>query len=464
MASGATHDPVSMGQALSYYDDWLEFRQRYLCVPGVQAAVFVDDHVALSSSHGYSDLDNQELMTERHLFRIASHSKTFTATLTFHLIERGVLRLDDTAGDWVTELAQASSSVAHVTVRELLSHAAGIYRDGSNGDFWQLWQPFPDRDALIETLRSPAATVLPRNERFKYSNIGYGLLGLILEAASGRPYAQLAREAIIAPLGLHDCGPEFNPARANEYATGYSALSYQQSRVPIDHVDTGALAPATGFYSTAKDLVTYFSAHFHGDDRLLRDDSKRVMQQVLWDTGRGRTRYSHGLAIVKIGDRTMIGHSGGYPGHITLSIADPLDRIAVSVFTNAIDGPAEPLAHAAVKLIDLACARPRPDAGLHRFTGRFASLWGVVDVALLGGHLYLVNPTQSDPVEDIIELEALDESTLKIMKSPGYGSYGELIRYEFAADDRVASVRGPSATTLKPLDAFRLPQRVHRPE
>ena len=455
-------DPTDLREARTYYDRWLEYRRRYLRIPGVQAAVHVDNAIALSTAHGYADLESETPLTTNALFRVASHSKTFTSTAVFQLVEEGKLRLDDRAGDWVADLGDAP--LARITVRELLAHAAGVVRDGPDGDHWQLRHDFPDRERLHEIVRSADASVLERNDRFKYSNIGYGLLGLVLEAASGLSYDELLRRNVVEPLNLSDTGTEFDPARADDYATGYSALAYADARVSIEHVDTHALASATGFYATASDLVTYFSAHFMGDDRLLSDESKRQMQHPVWVTGRGGRRYAHGLAVTQIGERTMIGHGGGYPGHITRSFADPVGRVAVSVLTNAIDGPAEPLAEAAVRLLDLAASGEREgDHDLAAFTGRFATLWGVADVVLLGGKLYLINPAAIDPTEDITRLEVVDDTTLRIADTPGYASYGELVTYDFAADGTVRSVRGPSATTATPIDDFTLPDAIRLP-
>ncbi|MGH3447130.1 MAG: serine hydrolase domain-containing protein [Nocardioidaceae bacterium] len=463
-------DPRSLAEALSYYQSWLAFRQRYLRLPGVQAAVYAGDEVAMSRAYGHADVEQSVSLTPQHLFRIASQSKTFTATAVFQLVERGVVRLDDTAGTWVRELAAAGSPLAAATVRELLSHAAGVYRDSSDGDFWQLWRPFPDRARLLEIVCAPESAVLPRNKRFKYSNIGFGLLGLIIEAAAGKEYADVVGSSIIGPLGLHDTGPELEQRRAGDYARGYTALSYADHRVPIDHVDTGALAPATGAYATATDLVTYFSAHFLGDDRLLTDESKRLMQQALWRTGEDDRHYAHGLGVTTVGERTMIGHGGGYPGHATYSLADPLGRIVVSVLTNAIDGGPEPLASAGVRLIDLACGEARPDdpddtatPDLERYTGRFASLWTVADVVVLGGRLYMIAPAQEDPTKEPVELEVVSDTELEITESPGYASYGERLVYHFDSDGRVRDLRGPSATTLTPLEDFSLGDEVHLP-
>ncbi|GAA1637617.1 hypothetical protein GCM10009744_28600 [Kribbella alba] len=450
-------DPQNLTEALTYYDSWLAFNQRYQRIPGVQAAVFAGDAIAFSAAYGLADVEQQVELTENHLFRIASHSKTFTATAAFQLVEQGRLRLDDKAAQHVTEIV--GTPLGERTVRDLLSHAGGITRDSEEADFWQLATGFPDRDHLLAVLKESASAVIPENDRFKYSNIGYGLLGLVIEAAAGTSYNSYVQSAIVDKLGLSGLGPELDPNRSNEYAAGYSSLSYADDRVPIEHVDTRALAPATGFYGNARDLVTYFSAHLPGDDRLLTDASKRQMQHPLWKTGEeDGPRYGLGLQVSKVGKRDVFGHGGGYPGHITRSLVDGERRLAVSVLTNAIDGSAAQLAEAALKLIDLAESEDRGQ-GEARFTGRYANLWGVYDIALLGGRLYVIDPTSPDPAAEPQTLEVEGDS-LRVTGGNGYGSYGESYRFTFDDNGRVESVRGSSGLLAQPLDAFVLPDRV----
>ena len=430
-------------------------------MPGVQAAVFAGDQSVLSTAYGHADVERGIELTTRHLFRIASHSKTFTGTRCCSSSSPVCCALTT---PWVLgSVPEGAAPLAHITIRELLNHTGGLFRDGLDGDFWQLYQEFPDRATIEQTLLAETAAVVPRNDRFKYSNMGYTLLGLVIEAATGRGYAEQLRTEVIDRLGLQDTGPELDPARLQEYAVGYSSLAYADARVPIEHVDTRQMAPATGFFATASDLVTYFSAHFLGDDRLLTDDSKRLMQHGYWSVGSDDERYGLGLSVMRLGERTLIGHGGGFPGHITSSVADPAGRLAVSVLTNAIDGPARGLAQAGVRLVDLAhgtkaVTRQRDD--LARFIGRFANLWGVVDVALLGRRLFLVSPTADNPAEDVTELEVVDDHTLRVASGPGYGSFGEPFRYRFRMDGSVESVRGESANTLTPLETFTLPGRV----
>ena len=427
--------------AARYADTWVELRARTQRVPGVQVAVAVAGELLLSSAHGFArlpetngDADPGQSLTTRHLFRIASHSKTFTATAVMQLVEAGKLRLDDTVEEHVAALRGAP--IADRTVAELLAHGGGIVRDSHEADFWQLQREFPDGEGLVAACLD-AADVLERNEQFKYSNIGYGVLGMVVEAVSGRPYGEYVAEHIVGRLELRDTGPELDATRSHDYAVGYSSLAAYERRLPIDPVDTRALAAATGFWSTAEDLCRYAAGHVLGDERLLSDASKRRMQRGEWEVEGTEERYGLGFGIYKLGERRLIGHGGGFPGNITRTFLDPVDGLTVVVLTNAIDGPARELAQGIVKLVDVALGAEKddstadgaPQADLASYTGRFAALWGVTDVVDLGGRLRLMDPNQADPTVAMATLEVVDGDTLRITDTTGYSSPGESVRY-----------------------------------
>ena len=437
----------AVADASRYFTSWLGFQQVRRRIPGVQAAVLHGDTVVASCAYGHADVEHDIALTDDHLFRIASHSKTFTATAVMQLVEAGRLRLDDTVGRWLDELAE--SSLAEVTVRELLAHGGGLVRDGHDGGFWQLSSPFPDTDELMR-IATDEADILARNERFKYSNIGYSLLGQVIERVSGEPYAAYVRGHIVAALGLTNTGPDLDPSRIDEFVTGYSGLGYAERRVPIEHSDTRAMASATGFYSTATDVVRYVAGHFFGDARLLSDDAKRIMQKAEWPVEGTPSSYGLGFGIAELGKRRVLGHGGGFPGQITRTFFDPVDRLAVSVLTNAIDGPALELASAGFALIELAARAeastdPRSsDVGPSRFRGRFANVWSVTDLVDIGGRLYAMSPEAADPVADCASLDLLDDTTLQIAKTSGYGARGERMTVDRADDGSIRSITSSS--------------------
>ncbi len=443
--------------ACTYFDTWLAYRQRLDRIPGIQAAVLHEGDIVLETAHGHADVAADTVLTTDHRFRIASHSKTFTATAVVRLADRGVLRLDDTVGQWVPALATAP--IAGVTLRELLAHGGGLIRDGRDGDHWQLLRPFPDAATLTRIAVDDGA-VLARNERFKYSNIGFSLLGAVIEAATGEPYADHVRAALLDPLGLTATTPDIDPMAADDHATGYTARSYAAERIPIDHIATGAMAAATGFSSTAGDVVRWAAAHFLGDERIFPDDAKRAMQHTQWDV-EGSGEYALGFQVADLGGRRVLGHGGGFPGFITHTWFDPVDRLAVSVLTNTIDGAAQTAATLAVRLVGL--AQQHLDGGPNdmtvadpdRFTGRFTTLWGSFDVVALGGRLCGLAPSVDDPMPSIQPLVVVDDDTLRMVDGPGYSSSGEPLVYERDPDGAIVAVRGGSGSLALPDDVFR---------
>jgi CubicO group peptidase (beta-lactamase class C family) len=344
----------------------------------------------------------------------------------------------------------------NATVRQTLNHAAGIIRDGIDADFWQVQHDFPDLDQLRQ---SALEAVLEPNTSFKYSNIGFGLLGLVVEAVTGQPYNEYVREKIIQPLGLADTGPEVAASLAERLVTGYTRARLGVPRRPVPLViDTHALSPATGFYSTAEDLCRYARAHYLGDERLLTDASKREMQQPYWEVEQADgEHYGLGLSVREVGKRRMVGHGGGFPGQSTRTLIDARDRLVVVVFsnTNATDGLAGPLAETVVKIIDFALAHTGSRIeSVGSYTGRYARLGGVIDIVAFGGRLFGTSPELDNPVARISELQVVDADTLRIDKTGGYGSPGERVCFERDASGGVVRVVWGGVSSY-PVERFR---------
>ncbi|MFC3833176.1 MULTISPECIES: serine hydrolase domain-containing protein [Deinococcus] len=427
-----------------YLQSWLEYQRDLARVPGVQVAVRVGGELAASFALGVANEATGEALTPGHLFRIASHSKTFTATAVLQLLEAGIVRLDDPAGHWLPELE--GSPAAALTVRELLGHQSGINRDGADSDYWQQLHDFPNREALIELCR--AQSVFPANQHFKYSNMGYSLLGLIVEAASRQSYEDYIAAHITGPLKLMNLGPELRAAREPELAAGHSGrLAGNDARRVLPSSDTRAMAAATGFYGTAEDVTAYLSAHTPGRTELLADASKRLMQRRESEVTRPVRRwYGLGFIIDEVNGRALVGHSGGFPGHITQSWLDPASGLSVSVLTNCLGGPATEWATNLVKVIDVAAKTPdkeqtdAPGLDLDSFTGRYATDWGVYDVVNLNGRLVSLSP-QGDPGLSVTELTVVDADTLAPAPEAGFGAVGEAFRFQRDADGAVEWVR-----------------------
>jgi CubicO group peptidase (beta-lactamase class C family) len=115
--------------AVGYMADWLELQLAGSQQPGVIIAITQRGDLVSERAFGLADLDSGEKLTPRHRFRIASHSKAFTAAGIMKLRERRKLRLDDPVGQHVRDL---HPDVAEQTIAQLLSHSAGLTRDGAD--------------------------------------------------------------------------------------------------------------------------------------------------------------------------------------------------------------------------------------------------------------------------------------------------------------------------------------------
>lgn len=435
--------------------DWITFQGARLGVPGIQAAIRYRGELVLDLAWGVADAETGEPLSSDHLFRIASHSKTFTATAALQLVERGALSLSDTVAQHLPDFTD--TSIADATVRELLGHQAGVIRDGGDADYWQRGGPFPDRE-MLRQMCLDEGRVFDRNEFFKYSNIGFGLLGLIIEAASGLAYAEYVQTAIVDALGLTSTGPEWVAARADQYAAGHTGrIESTDIRRRIEHVDTRALAAATGWYSTAVELSAYLDAHRPGDERLVNDVSKRLLRrrESQVDIGGGAIRhYGLGFELRELAGRDLVGHSGGYPGHITRTWLDINSELVVSVLTNAIDGPADALATGAIGILALALEHADADpVDIPVPVGRYASLWSVLDIVRLGSAAFAMYPASPDPATQAERLLPVD-GCLTYVSKDGFASAGEPVTATRDAEGRVTSIVS-GGVTMWPIEQYR---------
>ena len=145
--------------AIDYIPRWIEFQMRLFEQPGCVIAVAHRGQIVLEAGFGVADLRTGAQLTPRHRFRVASHSKTFTAAGIMKLRERGVVGLDDKVGKHVPDLHAA---LAEVTLTQLLSHSSGVVRDGLTADQWFNRRPFADAAELSAALsRRTLASSIP---------------------------------------------------------------------------------------------------------------------------------------------------------------------------------------------------------------------------------------------------------------------------------------------------------------
>lgn len=428
-----------LAPALAYIPQWIAHQRRITEMPGIAVAVAQGGKLVLDQAFGLANLATGEALTPKHLFRVASHSKTFTAVGIMRLLEAGKLRLDDAAGQYVQGL---HPEVAKATIAQLLSHTAGIVRDGDDTGQWADRRPFLNEAELRAALAE--APVIPANTRMKYSNHAFGLAGLVLAAVTGEDYNSWIAREVVKKAGLENTAPDAPVGPKVKTSRGHSSKWALGERlvIPADNC-THALASATGFLSTAGDLARFYATLDPAAPKsIISAASRREMVRQQWpvpDTA-GDRHYGLGTIHGRVGDWEMYGHSGGFQGVRTQTATIPSQKLTVSVLTNAADGNPALLLEGVVHILRAFQKHGAPGKAVAGWTGRWWSLWDAVDLVPMGNTVFVAVPGQANPFADVSELEVTGADVAVIRKSGGFGSHGEAARLVRGRGGKVGSV------------------------
>ncbi len=455
-----TEDAGSLAQhpevaaAIKLLDAWIEATVANREQPGLSIGIVYNQELIWAKGYGFADLDNQIPATPSTVYRIGSISKVFTATAILQLRDAGKLQLDDPVVrhlPWF-KIKNPYADGPTITIWHLLTHTAGLPADAAGVDFKSYTGP--QREEMIRLL-AEQEVLSPAETRVSYSNLGYVILGEIVTAVTGEPFAQYIESHILTPLGMAatDLEPDANMLGL---AVGYGPRKRGVPREAQRFVDTRFYTPAGDGASTVEDMARFVSFQL-GDGsvsgaRILNGSTLREMHRVHWllpdwDRGRGL-----GFSVRRVGEQIRFGHGGDSLGFLAMFEIAPDDKLAVIVLTNAIDGDPRPYLNQAFSILTPAVAHatappettPIPDPAWDKYIGRYtAKEWGFeVYVLVLKGELTMIDPNDDNPWESRVRLKPVGVGTFRVIE--GEGQYGELVRFEVDSEGRVTGLRWPS--------------------
>ena len=302
-------------------------------IPGLGFGVVVDGQLIFGSGAGVNNLTSKTPATAQSQFRIASMTKSLTAMAILKLRDEGKLRLDDPAANYVPELrgvTPLTTDAPPITVRHLLTHAAGFPEDNPWGD-----RQLADSEAeFTQFLKGGLSLSNVPGIAYEYANLGFSLLGRIISNVSQQPYQQYITQNILRPLGMNSTIWDYRQADPNRFVTGYRWQEEQWlPEIPLADGSWGAMG---GLITTVDDFGKYMALHLSAwparndpETGPVKRSSLREMQQPWNFRGlkeaykypSGRTvaqtgSYAYGLGWTRDSDgRVNVGHSGGLPGY-----------------------------------------------------------------------------------------------------------------------------------------------------
>lgn len=449
----AKHPLVASNLAL--LEVWLEAQRAYYGLPGVAVGIVHDQALIYDKGIGHANLETQTPVTSQTIYRMASHSKLFTAIAIMQLRDQGKLSLDDPIKQYLPwfDLPNVYPQAVPITLRHLVTHTSGLPREAGPG-YWTDFE-FPTTQQVIERL-STQRTIYPAATRFKYSNLAVTLAGEIVATVSQQPFAEYVQQHILDPLDMQSTSVVLPAENKERLATGYGRRLPDGTRAPLPFIDAKGMAAATGLSSTIQDMAKFVSWQFRlresNGTEVLKANTLQEMQRVQWLLPDWQNGSGLGFHIIHRAERDLIGHIGSYPGYLTATYVSPTEQIGVILLTNALDAqpyPGQPwsitdrifewIAPAITKAVRGETGSTQPDPKWRQFEGTYRSIWADTHVLIIDGKLSMIDPTLPNPKLTMLTLEPISENTFKL-EGVGFGFLGELVTFELGADGRARSV------------------------
>ncbi len=311
------------------------------------ALIARDGKIYLEKSYSYADRNRLIPNTPTTQFMIGSMTKQFTAMGILILRDQGKLKLEDPICQYLPECPQAWRQV---NIHHLLTHTSGII-DPTQRIETQIPQGTPLINRYVlkiqgilklsHDLQNPATVSttieehknipleFPPGEKFYYSNLGYMLLGYIIENVSGKTYADFIKEEIFTPLKMDSSGYGL---QAPNLATGYLNAFLKTYYIDISRIDG-----AGGLYTTVDDLYQWDQA-LYGEQLVKKETLDEIFTPRISTQGASNMSYAYGWIVGQENGHSIIMHGGAIGGYVSFLIRYPEDKITIILLSNDQQG------------------------------------------------------------------------------------------------------------------------------
>lgn len=309
-------------------------------LPALSIALVDDQELVWAQGFGFEDPETGMAATPETVYRVGSVSKLFTDIGVMQLVESGALDLDGPIQDVLPDFAPQNPHDTPITLRQLMSHRAGLVREPPVGHYFDPTEP--SLRATVESLNE-TTLVYPPEARHKYSNAGIAVVGYALEYSQGEAFDQYLAHAVLQPLGMDASG--FAPTEAIRSRLARAVMwSYDGREFEAPTFELG-MAPAGSMYAPVTDLARFLSALFAGgqglNGRVLSAEGLEAMWTPQFAEAGAVTGRGLGFGINSLDGHRHVGHGGAIYGFSTQLGALPDDKIGVAVattrdFSNAV--------------------------------------------------------------------------------------------------------------------------------
>ncbi|MEL6307469.1 MAG: serine hydrolase [Chloroflexota bacterium] len=416
------NDHADLATAIDLYDKWAAKHVHDTHLPGLAIGIVHNGELLWGKGYGYADIASETPITLDTRFRIASITKTFTAVAILQLYDAGKLRLDDPISDYLDWFDLQYPDAPPISIYHCLTHTSGLPRDATTPHWTE--NVFQSWDEVVETTKT-RQPMMPPLQDYSYSNLGYTLLGGVIEAVSGMPWDVYITENIVNPLGMDNT--TVAPTKSDApIATGYLGIDDTYQTAPVPFVETKGFSPSASVASSINDLVKY--ARFHlskGQTPLLSGYSLRQMHRVHWLFEDWSTGYGLGARQWRINKYNLSGHTGGYKGYLTMFSVCRKHDFGLIALTNSVASMPYSIVERGYKLVlpeieKITSKTSQPAPEWADYVGTYLNDWGNTEIVIRNGQLQAVSLDALDAPPAILEpTEQADTFIIKVIGNPG---------------------------------------------
>ena len=361
---GAQAAPDSVGPTAPYagaaraLERFIDHEMTDKTLPALSIALVDGQNVVWARGFGFANPGDSTRATARTVYRVGSVSKLFTDIGVMQLVERGTLNLDAPVSRYVHDFRPTGPDASSITLRQLMSHRAGLVREPPVGHYFD--NSSPSLDATVRSLNDTRLVYLP-GARTKYSNAGVAVAGLALAIAEHRRFPEYLADAVLRPMGLEDSA--FEPDSSIAPRIAKATMWTLDNRTFVAPTFQLGMVPAGSMYSTVLDLGRFMSVLFArgrtSGGGVLSAKSLDQMWTPQFASPGTRAGFGLGFDIASLDGHRVVRHGGAIYGVATELAALPDDSLGVVVAitkdgTNAV---ASRIATAALRLM-IAAAQP----------------------------------------------------------------------------------------------------------
>ena len=438
---------------LKLLETWVEAQQLYREIPGIAIGLVYDQELIYAKGFGFADLEHKSPVSPATPFRMASITKTFTATAILQLRDAGKLRLDDPVVNYLPwfNIKQSYTDQPPITIRQLLTHTSGLPREAA----FPYWTDhnFPTMEQIKATLATQE-TIYPPATRIKYSNLGLSLAGEIVAAVSGESYENYIRSHILEPLGMTGSAVIPDESYKRSLVTPYGHRLEGSSHEVEEYTETKGIAAAASLASTVTDLANYVSLQFRENDNaetaVVKGSTLKEMHRVQFLEPSWSSGWGLGWSVWQRNGKTINGHAGWVGGNRTQIMFIPEDKIGVIILTNSDDGEPSYFARhvldymGPVILAEYAPAQTAPtfDPSWRKYAGTYVEPGPYYTVVLIKGESLVMStlsyPPEDNPGSEVVELTPVGRDTFRMT---GDNGNGELLIFEYDKTGEIYQVK-----------------------